>query len=221
MSPPVSIVALSRGALTTAVLIERLSRWHARELSPLVSGQWGIVSMPDRGAPHWLAGLGGLSEVEALRSWRRCWGHIEVWGAVQVLVRVAREDQAHEAFPTGLATPSQLELAHAAPGAFRHAQLCVDCGGPVELYPGRDGRPRKACETCRPPEWPRRGERWWVDGVRVVVQGSRMVRPAPDAPRRREVRFREVETGRQCTLTGPEWRSIAVRTPPNEGEEAA
>ncbi len=198
-----------------------LLRWAHQPGNALHLGQWGLVVLPTApttgrasASPTWLADLHRIDETAARRAWAR-WHAIRLAGCHLALVRAwAQGERAGLEAPPLAPGAAQLELAHAAPAAFPHARLCVDCGGPVELYPGRDGRPRVACEACRPPEWPRRGETWWLGPVRVLVLGSRMVRPAPDAPRARRVRCRAVEGGERFVVTGADWRRRASRRAP-------
>jgi len=77
---------------------------------------------------------------------------------------------------------------------------CLTCGATIEPHPGRPGRPRQHCVTCRPPTWPRRGETWVVDGQPMVVLGSRV---RPD----RSIRARPVDSALARWLeVGVEWK---------------
>ncbi len=221
----------------------RLESWADHRGLGLSAGQWGIVETarpsviadPTARGPviytHWFIDFERVPASRAIRGWR-------YWGArastpeattCLVLVRgLTADDEAAE--PAPALTPArlapataapQLELAHAAPGVFPHARLCAKCEGPVELYPGRGGRPRTTCETCQPPFWPRKGERWWLDGEPVIVLGSRMVNLQPIAPRFRLIRYRGEGDGVQHTVEGTEWRQRAQREAPSTAQEVA
>lgn len=104
------------------------------------------------------------------------------------------------------------------------------CGEPIPYTPGRPGRPRRWCEGCRPPVWPRRAETWLVDDEPVTVLGSTtLVAPWPSAaalargcpPRSRDTELVTVRCIRVRHPTGVEgelyfasvagWRSAARR----------
>ena len=223
---PFRVVAVTP-ATPPLVGVPELLRWASLSYNCLRAGEWALVSVPRRQpddrfveSPHWLAGLRVLDEVTARQRWLR-WSRIPMSGCHVALVCAAGPEERagiEGVHPTPV--PPQLELAHAAPGVFPHARLCAKCEGPVELYPGRGGRPRSVCETCEPPFWPRKGERWWLDGSVVIVLGSGMTRPET-GPRVRHIRARRENGGHRIVLTGTEWRQRAQREAPTSDEEAA
>ncbi len=221
----------------------RLASWADQRGIGLSAGQWGIVETarpsviadPTARGPviytHWFIDFERVPASRAIRGWR-------YWGArasppeattCLVLVRgLTADDEAGE--PAEVSAPArlapataapQLELAHAAPGVFPHARLCAKCEGPVELYPGRGGRPRTTCESCQPPFWPRKGERWWLDGEPTLVLGSFMTNVEPCAPLYRVIRYRKEGDSKVRTVDGCEWRQRAQREAPTQDEESA
>jgi hypothetical protein len=211
---PLTVIEASPLALDLSGRPE-LEAWVKRPENQLTPGTWGILSVPCRGRvdrglisrPHWVNGLRDLSEDRARQQWWY-WSKAHRAGALLVCAPVLYAKTS----PTPAGQARQLELAHAAPDAFEHHQLCSACGGPVELYPGRAGRPRSQCETCAPPTWPRKGETWWLDGdVEVHVLGSQMA-TTDTGHRQRRVRYRRVGRGLAEELTGAAWRQRAGRT---------
>jgi hypothetical protein len=229
MSLPYSVIEASPLALDLDAR-PKLEAWAKRPENLLTPGTWGILSVPCRGRvdrglisrPHWINGLRDLSEQLARRQWWY-WSKAHRAGALLVCAPALRA----KANPTPRGQARQLELAHAAPGAFAHARTCRTCEGPIELYPGRAGRPRSQCETCAPPKWPRKGETWWLDGdTEVHVLGSQMA-TADTGSRERRVRFRRADRSLAEEVTGTEWRERAgrerspPRPPPEERPVAA
>mgnify|MGYP000229643514 CR=1 FL=1 len=120
-------------------------------------------------------------------------------------VALVQFSQSNQVSTTGFLPAVQLVL-H--PGL---SPKCASCGNPIEHHPGRPGRPRRHCESCRPSTWPRRGETWMVDGQPMIVLGSRT---RPD----RSVRARPVDSGLPRWLkVGVEWKD-ARRLPTDAPE---
>ena len=120
----------------------------------------------------------------------------------------------------GPAAPSTLpDLRHTTPQRMLFPLRCSQCDGEVEQYPGRPGRPRAHCETCRPPSWPRRGELWFVrlaendPRTPVYVLGTRRTTwwEREDGAAPVEVRVRRWDDVTPFSVSGPDWRQNAVR----------